>query len=319
MDHQLGTLRTVDGKPVLRFERLLAHPPEKVWKAVTDPAEMSHWFPATVHTEPAVGASMRFDFGDDDVQLGSGYREGEILEFDPPQVYAFRWYDTAYRIELVPEGQGCRLVFSTTLNGSDTRGDLPSVARQAPGWDGCLEMLIARLDGSAPPELGKAWFLDRAERYVETYGLGAGTSRETEQGYLVRFERDLVPSPDEVWAVLVEDGEPVLGQPPPLRATHGYFEPGSVTDLRQPHVLEYDWLHDGAPAGKVRFDLNPQEPIGCRLVLTQTLPRRPELRARLLAAWQVHLELLFAALHGEVRCPWPGERTERLARHYAAT
>ena len=39
----------------------------------------------------------------------------------------------------------------------------------------------------------------------------------------------------------------------------------------------------------------------------------------LLAAWQTHLELVFAALHGDVRCPWPAERTEALRAHYAAT
>jgi uncharacterized protein YndB with AHSA1/START domain len=30
-------LRRIDGKPVLRFERVLAHPPAKVWRAVTEP------------------------------------------------------------------------------------------------------------------------------------------------------------------------------------------------------------------------------------------------------------------------------------------
>ena len=33
-----ATLETANDRPVLRFERRLAHSPEKVWKAITDPA-----------------------------------------------------------------------------------------------------------------------------------------------------------------------------------------------------------------------------------------------------------------------------------------
>jgi predicted nucleic acid-binding Zn ribbon protein len=32
-----GTLETVDGRPALRFERVLAHPVERVWRAVSVP------------------------------------------------------------------------------------------------------------------------------------------------------------------------------------------------------------------------------------------------------------------------------------------
>ncbi|MBV8934055.1 MAG: SRPBCC domain-containing protein, partial [Kutzneria sp.] len=55
-----ASLRIVEGTPVLRFERRIAHPPAKVWRAVTDPAEMAHWFPAAVETELRTGAAMRF-------------------------------------------------------------------------------------------------------------------------------------------------------------------------------------------------------------------------------------------------------------------
>src|SRR5439155_20424380 len=34
-----GTLWTEQGRQVLRFERRLAHPVEKVWRAITEPAE----------------------------------------------------------------------------------------------------------------------------------------------------------------------------------------------------------------------------------------------------------------------------------------
>lgn len=38
-----GTLNVADGRFVLRFEHWLAHPPEKVWAALTDPAAKNRW------------------------------------------------------------------------------------------------------------------------------------------------------------------------------------------------------------------------------------------------------------------------------------
>ena len=37
-----------EGRTVLRFERRLAHAPDKVWRAVTEPSELAHWFPAKI-------------------------------------------------------------------------------------------------------------------------------------------------------------------------------------------------------------------------------------------------------------------------------
>lgn len=77
------------------------------------------------------------------------------------------------------------------------------------------------------------------------------------------------------------------------------------------------WRHAGTDAGTVRFELRDQQPLGTRLVLTQTVPPAlAEQRATQLAAWQTYLELLFAALHGDVRRPWPRDRTELLRQRY---
>ena len=59
--------------------------------------------------------------------------------------------------------------------------------------------------------------------------------------------------------------------------------------------------------------------VGTSVELTQSVPARlADVRAIALAAWHVHLELFFAATHGEIRCPWPEERTEKLRAIYAA-
>lgn len=317
IEQPLAALKSVEGRPVLVFERLLDHPPERVWKAVTDPAEMAHWFPATIQTEPAVGAPMRFSF-EGQLDLGDRYAEGEVLRFDPPRLYAFRWVDSEYVFELTPTDAGCRLVFTVTLSGVRTTGDLPSVVRQAPGWDGCLELLAARLDERDATPMDATRFLRRAENYVEEYGLADGTIAGGADGFTVEFERDLVQPPAAVWNTLT-DGEPqpAVGAAPPLRSVHGYVCEGEVTDVEVARALEYSWRNDGELAGRVRFVLQAQEPIGTRLILTHTVPAGlPELLPTILAAWHTHLELFFAALYGDVRCPWPTHRTEQLTKVY---
>ena len=57
-----ATLDTVNGQPTLRFERRLRHAPEKVWKALTDPAELTAWFPQDLEGTFAPGAKLRFVF-----------------------------------------------------------------------------------------------------------------------------------------------------------------------------------------------------------------------------------------------------------------
>lgn len=301
------TVTMIGDRPVLRLQRLLHHPPEKVWRAITTPAELTHWFPARIDfDEPVIGAAMRFTF-----EGSENSDEGEILEVDPPKVFAFRWDTDVIRCELLPRTEGCLLVFSHTLRGPDS--DRPSAARHAAGWDICLDGLAARLEGTTAEFSMQTWF-ERAETYVAQFGLGEGELQTTENGWTIRFERDLVQPPDQVWALLTEGNQPATGDEPPLPSTHGYGQAAALTAVETPHVLEYAWQ----PAGTVRFRLRDQHPIGTRLTLTHTVPAAQAAeRATLLAAWQVHLELLFAALHGDVRCPWPADRTEQLRKHYA--
>jgi hypothetical protein len=50
-------LETIGGRPALRLERYLAHPVERVWRAVSDPAEVRRWMPAAADWTLTVGAS----------------------------------------------------------------------------------------------------------------------------------------------------------------------------------------------------------------------------------------------------------------------
>lgn len=308
-----ASLQTIDGQPVLRFERRLHHPPTKVWRVVSEPAEMAHWFPAAVETELAPGAPMRFTFPAEAVVDETW--DGEVLEVDPPKVYMFRWNLDVLRIELIPDGDGCRLVFTQTIGGG--RLGRLGAGRTAAGWDQCLDVLVARLDGGSVPE--RADWLTPMEGYIEEFGLGAGSARATPDGFELHFARDLVwRPPAEVWALIVADGPPTVGEEPPVGATNPDVPPGRLTAVDEPCELAYEWLHDGAPAGTVRWAIESDARLGVRVELTQTVPARlAAVRATALAAWHVRLELLFAAIHGEIRCPWPKDRADELARHYA--
>jgi uncharacterized protein YndB with AHSA1/START domain len=126
-----GTYTTVDGRPAVRFERRLGHPPETVWRMVTDPAELKHWFPCEVEVDLRPGGAMRFVFSPDFTI------DGEVLELDEPSRFAFLWGADVLRFELAPDGDHTRLTLLHVLyeEGED------AAAKTAAGWHLCLDAL----------------------------------------------------------------------------------------------------------------------------------------------------------------------------------
>lgn len=82
-----ATLSTGGERPVLRFERVLAKPPEVVWRAITDREELGAWFPCEVVTDAwEPGARISFPFPGTDMTL-----TGIVLEAEAPRVLAYTW------------------------------------------------------------------------------------------------------------------------------------------------------------------------------------------------------------------------------------
>ena len=77
-----GTYEEEDGRPAVRFQRSLRQPVDAVWRVITDPGELGHWFPCAVELELRVGGPMTFTFAPGETQ------SGEVLELDPPRVFA---------------------------------------------------------------------------------------------------------------------------------------------------------------------------------------------------------------------------------------
>jgi uncharacterized protein YndB with AHSA1/START domain len=302
-----GTLHAVDGRQVLRFERRLAHPVEKVWRAISEPSDLRRWFPADLVVKGAfeAGADIEFVFREGEWEtLG-----GRIVELDPPRVFAYIWDADLLRFELRPDGRHTILTFTYTFD------DRARAAGDAAGWEACLEALERVALGGALADGVQPEWAAMQDAYTERFGLANGAAERTSDGWTVRFERLLFAPVETVWAFLTApvdsgaDGEAeatpdglARGGAPPLRFTNGYVSAGPLTLVEPPTSLE--WELAGVPGGT-------------RLVLTQTIPDAlGEERFTALAAWHTHLDLLVRHLRGETPC-WPEGRVEELRDRYA--
>jgi uncharacterized protein YndB with AHSA1/START domain len=290
------SLRTIDGRPVLRIERRLAHPPQKVWRAITDPAHLSRWYPfQATEIDLRVGGMIRFDDGQGMAM------DAVITELDPPRVFAFsehapaemsRESDDLVHFELRRDGAGCLLIFTHTFD------DRPAAASYASGWHTCLDALGMVLD-DRPIEVAHS-SAELHERYIKAFGLSKGSLEERAEGWQVRFDRQLMQQPiDKVWAALNALGTTAplpaasalaVGSPAPRALIIEQIQPGAITAVEAPTLLEYDWLFEGRPAGQVCWELS-RGPGGARITLTQAGPRAlANLQPALLVAWEEHIE-----------------------------
>lgn len=135
------------------FQRLMCHPPEAVWSAITDPAELKDWLMcSSAKIDGRVGGR---------VEMVSGppqYRStGAILQWDPPRVFEYEWKvtpvpemprgeDAVFRWELVRQGE------STLLTVTYRRLTRASAGGFAPGLHAFLDRLEAQLAGVPLPD-----------------------------------------------------------------------------------------------------------------------------------------------------------------------
>jgi len=156
-----GQLLQTDERFRLRFSRQLAHSPEKVWRAITEPEHLEAWFPGRIVGEWVVGSKLQFH-GEYPMM------DGEVLAVEEGSLLEFRWGPDTLRLEIAPQGAGC------TLTLTDTFDELGKAARDAAGWHECLDRLGDHLDGTPLRPWGDLWKeINRA--YVEQFGPEAST------------------------------------------------------------------------------------------------------------------------------------------------
>ncbi|PRX90926.1 SRPBCC family protein [Allonocardiopsis opalescens] len=131
-----------DGHWQIRFERRLRHSVERVWSALSDPAQQAQWVPGvTIHA--VAGGTVDFDFGDE------GRAQGEVLAVDPPHRIEHTWTwpgepDSVVRWELTPDGDGSLMVLLHRPLRREPATDYCT------GWHVMLDSLADHLDGTRP-------------------------------------------------------------------------------------------------------------------------------------------------------------------------
>ena len=147
-----GTVTASGAGRVLRFERVIARPVEKVWAALTVPERIADWLCAAAEVDAAPGGRFHLAFHN------SAHRvHGTITRFEPPYALAYTWPEDAATAgshvlwELSPTDCGTLLVLTHTLPAG---GDLPGLGS---GWHWHLDALPAAVDGVATPWNEPAW------------------------------------------------------------------------------------------------------------------------------------------------------------------
>ena len=166
-DVDYGKLELAKERATLVFRRHLDHAPAKVWRALTESGHLEAWFPCTIEGERTAGSALQFSFK----EMPGLMLAGEVLAWDPPRLFEFKWGPDTLRFELEPDGDGC--VFTLT----DIFEEIGKGARDAAGWHVCLENLVDSLNGREPsPERasGNYWRTINA-RYQELFGAEAST------------------------------------------------------------------------------------------------------------------------------------------------
>jgi uncharacterized protein YndB with AHSA1/START domain len=156
-----GVLETREGRDVLRFERRLDHPVERVWRAITEPAEIVQWL-AEAQLELGEGGNVTLRWLNSDQEGNTAVARGTVRAVDPPRLLEL---DTdihgVLRWELQDDNGGCRLIFTASYPSlpEDARLDVLS------GWHIHLDHLADALAGQ--PVDWPRWSKEHRPRWKE--------------------------------------------------------------------------------------------------------------------------------------------------------
>jgi len=135
----LARVQTDGENWTLVLVRQLHHSPEKVWRALTDPAQLREWAPFDADGNMGVaGSTVKLNTVGAPTPLIS---ETSIKRADEPNLLEYRWGDGDLRWELEDFGGGTRL---TLWHNIDRR----YISMGAAGWHICLDVLDHALSGT---------------------------------------------------------------------------------------------------------------------------------------------------------------------------
>ncbi|WP_326718640.1 SRPBCC family protein [Streptomyces sp. NBC_00243] len=155
-----------DGRPAVRFTRTYDHPVDRLWRFVTDPDELVHWFPSHAEIDLRPGGTITFS-GDPNMPESTG----RVIAVDAPRHLSFEWGGDELHFDLEAlDEKRTRFTLTNVLEAENT------AARNGAGWEVCLGALDAHARGEehAGPHAGSAapW-QEIYRRYIEA-GIPSG-------------------------------------------------------------------------------------------------------------------------------------------------
>jgi uncharacterized protein YndB with AHSA1/START domain len=131
-------VRKEGDKWTLVLVRELAHPPAKVWKALTEPEHLREWAPFDADRSlGAVGTAKLSAVGAPTPQVS----ESQVKRADAPKLLEYSWGGQDLRWELEPlAGTGTRLTLWHNINRN-------FISMGAAGWHICFDVLDRLLGG----------------------------------------------------------------------------------------------------------------------------------------------------------------------------
>lgn len=126
----------------IEVDQYLAHPPSRVWRALTDPGLLGRWLMPN-DFQPRVGHHFTFEAG------AFGRAECEVLQIEPERLLRISWrnrsLDTLVTWRLVPEGTGTRMLLEHSGFDFDDEFQRAAFGAMGAGWGGDLAEAIASL------------------------------------------------------------------------------------------------------------------------------------------------------------------------------
>jgi uncharacterized protein YndB with AHSA1/START domain len=135
----------------LNFERRLNHPPEVVWRAITEPEELAEWYMTKAKIDGRVGGGIDYVAG-----ISQFHVTGNILVWDPPRLFEHEWNVEPHRY--LPNGERAIIRWEIKPDGDGTILKLTHrhLTRQTStgfvsGTHAFLDRLEAQLDHASLP------------------------------------------------------------------------------------------------------------------------------------------------------------------------
>lgn len=156
--------------------RELRHPPEKVWRAITDPQHLREWAPFDADGNLGTpGSTVKL------TTVGAPalhVTETTVTRADAPRLLEYKWGDFDMRWELEAIGSGTLLTLWTSIGRR-------FIAMGAAGWHICFDVMDHLLSGTpigrmvGPDAMNFGGWQRLTAEYTKQFNIEASTGDET--------------------------------------------------------------------------------------------------------------------------------------------